>query len=267
MTWNEKRTNILTRDDLVMLLHNQIAAITIENFVPLTMCQLALRGIEEQKLEEYGHVNIQRIGVAQSSFFSSSELFSNDKKKYTYFKNVPEAVSRRLEAYKYSGDLLPKVIATLRKAWGRPQRVGILREGSNSYFAGITRILSNSDIQLHSDWVKRDAIGWANEDVDVQIALNLYLKPSKEGGELVIFNKLWNPEDETMYKLPNQLGYSDEVVEDNEFVVIKPKIGSLTLFNCRNYHVVHNVGQDDYRITFSTHMGYIQETQELALWA
>ncbi len=85
----------------------------------------------------------------------------------------------------------------------------------------------------HADYGPYDGNGWAIEEVNKQVAWNLYLTHPAEGGETIIYDYVWDNEfviDDNSYGIENL----NKPIK-TQFLVEPAR---LVLFNCRNFHAV-----------------------------
>lgn len=91
------------------------------------------------------------------------------------------------------------------------------------YYAGLIRKINVA--HLHFDYAPYDAKGWTIDKIKEQISWNICLNPGKYGGETIIYDKFWLPEEvDDTYKLETahgSYGYKKEIVQkSNSFVYI-----------------------------------------------
>ena len=116
---------------------------------------------------------------------------------------------------------------------------------------------------VHIDFAPFESPGWEMiSGVDAQLAANVYLDASPEQGDLVIYDKLWNPDDE-QYRFEDRFGYSDAAVSEAPYEVLTPASGAIVLFNSRCFHRVVATGRR--RLTFSFFLGF--QDDEIILWS
>jgi hypothetical protein len=261
MNWDIVETSKLTQEMLDGLIDNMLAAVIVPHFASAEECAAVVKALIPHNSKSYTQLPedwISKVGVGQSEYFSHPEG------KTDYFRQAAEAEYLRKEIMLDTGDFLDKMIKSFQVAW--PSNVDVLAnaETGERYYAGVFRFINT--VGIHSDWVPRDAPDWDNAQVSAQIAINLYLQSAEKGGELVIYNKLWQPADEH-WKKPTEVGYYTDVVESSRSVCIAPQVGSLILFNCRNFHEVKAIEGNTARISFGCHMGLLPANNQLVLWA
>lgn len=240
------------------LINNEIGAIIISNWLPKETCNLLAEAAENFGFVPYENVIpiIGRIGITQ---------FEYKNKKENYFKLAEENFKNQkkiFDAVKF--DVLNSVFEFFEKTMGK---IEIAKEGEYSYFAGLIRQIRRA--YLHFDYAPYDGYSWSNHDIINQFAWNVYLKTPDNGGEAVVFNKMWQPYMLDDHKLINEnngsYGFDYKIVEGCSCVKIKPNAGDLVLFNSRNFHEVLDNKEDNInRISLSSFMGQKYNGQWIA---
>ena len=117
---------------------------------------------------------------------------------------------------------------------------GVMSEpGLGAYFAGNGKLRSGRT-PIHIDYSPQDSEGWAVADGIYQLAWNLYLRVPPQGGELLIWDKCWEPEDD-IHQVDNNYFYKEEVVNGVPMLRVKVNPGEVMMINSRNYHSVAEV--------------------------
>lgn len=108
---------------------------------------------------------------------------------------------------------------------------------------------------LHNDNIMRDAAGTGLvlAGLDHQLSCIVCLQECDSGGELVIYDRTWRPDDER-FKTPGTLGYPDDVVAGARQHVFAPQVGDVYLINPTNYHAIRRVAGST-RLTMGFFMG------------
>lgn len=260
MTWEMVTTAAPTRPMIVSVLHNDVAAIRIPGYVSPDICKLAVQGIHEHGIDYYENVYppIGKIGITQFE-----HRFSPVKKR-AYFDKAPGATAARRDAFKHSGDLTAQVIATVEQAWEYEASIAVEADSGEEYFAGLVRVMSRA--LLHMDWAPFDGPEWTIGKIAGQIAWNIYMQMPLQGGSTRVFRRPWEPADEAM-KIPGSYGYNMELVNGCESVEILPKEGDLIFFNSRNFHEVLDAQGDIERLTNSSFIGWMKDTEQMIFWS
>ena len=262
MSWQVITLQDVTHEQFQGLFDNQIAAIRVPNFISLTRCNNAVQAIHKHGITYYENVlpKVGKIGIAQTEFLKV------ENGRDTYFEKSQEAEGVRKQILSDCGDFMNDVVSFMSQFW--EGKVKVLRnQKGQKYFAGIIRVINAA--MLHSDWAKRDAPGWENQRIKAQLGWNIYLQIGDNGGELVIYRRLWESADEVYKRTEGGYGYTDEVVSDAECVTISPDVGELVLFNSQNYHKVlsTNLTHDRERVSVSSFIGLDEREDSLWLWS
>ncbi|MGK5641967.1 2OG-Fe(II)-dependent halogenase WelO5 family protein [Streptomyces sp. URMC 126] len=112
---------------------------------------------------------------------------------------------------------------------------------------------------LHNDNIMRDAAGTGIVLADLarQLSCVVCLQECDEGGELRIYRRPWEPQDET-FKIDGGLGYDEGVVEGHPGHEFKPQAGDVYVINPMQYHSIEQVSGSD-RITMGFFLGFADE--------
>jgi hypothetical protein len=255
MDWTQISAS-LTNSSLRDLASGRASAIVVSNFLSEEERRLSLAAFGRAVLGEYAHIgaSLKRAGVAQSEFFGM------DGGEARYFERAAEFARDNPELEADRVRLFGKVLDALR-ATGLAADV-LKGRGGKPFSAGVYRLATA--LRLHSDWVRRDAVGWTNDDIDAQLAINVHLSRCERGGELLLYNRFWEAPHER-WKRADGYGYEEGVVLDAPRVVIVPQPGDLIIFNCKNYHEVRTT-QGGERVTFGVHLG-MRGGSSLVCWS
>lgn len=165
-------------------------------------------------------------------------------------------------------DLRTHVIQQLRQIFGL-KTLETATQNGRSYAPMIVRLHSNGiNNPLHNDHIMRDAAGTdlVLAKLDCQFSCIVCVQECDEGGELVLYRKPWEPEDE-QYKIPGGLGYNYGVVEKAECFKYKPATGDVYLINPTNYHEIYEVRGTERR-TLSFFFGFFdKELEQGVIWS
>jgi hypothetical protein len=260
--WAKATTPYLSRANLMGLFTGRIGAVVVPGFVNQADQAKALESIVGHELWSYYRrvePKVGRLGITQV------EHQQNAAEKADYFAKAPQAHRVREEMLRGSGDFLYKVMHFVQYAWGKSVGIAAEPPGRDLYFAGVVRSIGLA--KTHVDWARFDAPGWMiGEKVDAQLAWNIYLQMSGDGGDTVVYRRMWQPEDEA-FKVAGSYHYDKKVVEGCDFVRVQPNPGDLVLFNSRCFHEVEKSTGQDERITISSFIGLIEETDDLVFWS
>ena len=258
-TWNIARTDALTLDLLVALLKNEIGAICISHFVADDVCEQIVQNIYNHGIDYYKdkYPRVGKIGITQS------EHKYNPTQKKEYFDKVLKANREQSLLFKDTQNLLCDVIDAVMDAWRGDAGIAFEESLKQYYFAGLVRVINKAS--LHYDWAPLYDMGWETDRIAAQLTWNMYLQVGSSGGATKVYHRFGQKQD-AKYILP--AGYfNSEVVEGAEFIEIMPEQGELVFFNSQNYHEVYRTEGDKERITFSSFIGLLEESNKLLFWS
>ena len=112
----------------------------------------------------------------------------------------------------------------------------MIEPGFGSYFAGSGK-LRNGASPIHVDFAPQDSAGWAIAQCVSQLAWNLYLQVPTGHGELLLWDKLWQRDDDA-FQVNDNYFYRPQVVNGADSLSIEAKQGDLVIINSRNFHAV-----------------------------
>lgn len=261
VTWLTVSDKDLTfsKQNLELLLRNEIPAIRIPNFYGPSECENFSKAAQDHGFDYYKDVypKIGRIGITQFEH-------TNDEPK-VYFSKVAKANQVRDQIFKNANiSPLERIIDLLRSETGLPTDIAKDNE-FGVYFSGLIRHIKEAF--LHFDYAKFDAPSYSINNVVNQLAFNIYFQTSEHGGECVVYNQQWQPGLFEKYLLPGHsgsYGYSNGATKGAECFFIKPKTGDLWFFNTRNFHrILYGSGT---RLSFSSFIG-LTDKYDLVLWS
>ena len=252
--WKSCAEQPLSRAALRDLFDNRIPAIRISQFATPAECSKMLAQVNAVRLDRYSGVYppIDKIGVTQF------EAGAGGKKQY--FDEAEQATGTLRRIFDASFDPITRIRDILSKAFSGQVDIAGEADGK-SYFAGLFRQMKEGTL-LHVDFAQRDAPDWCIADIDAQIAWNLFLSDGGGGGECDIYNQQWQSCHETRKK-EKTYGYEEAVVRGVEHLAVKPVVGDVLLFNCRNFHRV--LPTPHARITLGSFVGRMSD--RLVLWS
>lgn len=204
---------------------------------------------ENAKVTPYVNGSLTLIGT-----FLVKHLSDTDK----YFSAAAEADQRALDA---GLDLASYVRGRLREVLDLDSFEVATEPDGRSYASSNVRICKNTvDTPLHNDNIMRDgaATDIVLANLKHQLSCVVCLQGPEEGGELSIYRKPWELDDE-VHKIPNGLGYDLGVVEGREHCRFRPQSGDIYLLNPTNHHAVERVYGND-RITLGFFFGFFDDT-------
>ncbi|MCC3766439.1 hypothetical protein [Streptomyces sp. UNOC14_S4] len=175
----------------------------------------------------------------------------------TYFQESKDAQAM-LDGVSF--DLAERVREGLRKAFGLDSLEPAREPDGREYAASVVRIHADGVRNpLHNDNIMRDAAdtGIVLAGLAQQLSCVVCVQECDEGGELRIYRRPWQPEDET-FKIEGGLGYDEGVVEGHPGHEFKPQAGDVYVINPMQYHSIERVSGSD-RITMGFFLGFADE--------
>jgi len=250
--WENDKINGLSRSSLVVLIENRILIVRIKVFADVHETDALVTGLLEHACRTSSIRQVTRLGISQ---YEQGVRVSKDN----YFN-----LARRLDpefAQIYAGSFSPvqRLICQLEE---KGFDSGIMSEpGMGDYFAGNGK-LRNGYSPAHVDFAPQDSAGWAIAKAGAQLAWNLYLRVPAEGGELLLWDKYWQPEDDR-HQVDNNYFYDDAVVRDARMVRVSVSPGEVIIINSRNFHAVSEARD---RLAFGSFIS-VFEGDRLRLWS
>ncbi|MBI2621623.1 MAG: 2OG-Fe(II) oxygenase [Candidatus Levybacteria bacterium] len=248
---------------LPALASNEIAAIQIAQFLGRQDLDIVIQNMSRQNIQWYENREFQqgRIGINATGFGYESGG------KQRYFDLTPEAAKVRDEIFKGASNPIDKIIKFFSSNGYNASIATEPGMQNAQYFAGLIRAMGAKST-LHFDYAPNQLPGWSVSDADEQYGLVLYLQMPTEGGELTVYNRPWQPEDESHNNDIGQkgrYGFAEDFLEDTPHATISPKAGDLVVFKTRNFHQVAAINSDKPRLGLTTFMTL--KDGSLSLWS
>ena len=171
-----------------------------------------------------------------------------------YFADA-RAAQDRLDAVGF--DLAAQVRTALVKAFGLNSLEPAREPGARVHGEAVVRVHADGvSNPLHNDNIMRDAAGTELTLAELrhQLSCVVCIEECDTGGELHIYRRPWQPDDER-FKVPGHLGYEAAVVQGAPRHVFTPHAGDVYLINPTNYHEIARVGGAD-RTTLGFFIGF-----------
>lgn len=260
-TWLKNECYNLDKETFSLLLQNKVPAIRLKNFLSQEQSYNLSQNIKNTSFNLYENVYppIGKIGITQ---FEHSK-----KEKRDYFQEVCNASSVRDKIFYDSGVNVLTTLENVLLELGFDPNLA-LEPGEGRYFYGLIRNMGGA-ADLHFDYAPYDAPNWFVGKITNQIAWNVYVKLPEEGGETIVYDKIWEPNIYEKFLAGSNTGsygFKKEVIEDVDYLKIKPSVGDLLFFNSRNFHeVLSSTGKD--RFSISCFIGQINDQKSLLLWS
>ncbi len=248
--WENTEIQPISRKATLALFENRIPAVRIESFASRSEIDQLSSALLEYASRTNSIQEVTRLGISQ---YEQGIRGSKD----SYFKMVSQLDAEFSKIYAQSFSPLQRMVNILEKLGFD---AGIMTEpGMGQYFAGSGK-LRNGYSPIHVDFSPQDSSGWSVAQVQAQLAWNVYLNIPRQGGQLLIWDKQWNPEDDE-FQVDGSYYYSDTVVSSAQLLPVQVHPGEVIIINSRNYHAVEEANDrlaygsfigvlDDYRLRF-----------------
>ncbi|ENM5749434.1 2OG-Fe(II) oxygenase [Vibrio mimicus] len=208
------------------------------------------------------YVNAPKIGRIGQAFFECQ----NDEvslSRYREFANIWIKEMRK----EVSPFLSPidRLRLELSEVW--PSHCNLAEIGGHKLFAGLVReFKAGSYAEPHNDVLSWDLVSGMHSGITNQLAANVYLETSEQGGEL----RLWHewPESKEAYnaiRIEGSYGVKAEQLNGG-YLEITPEVGELILFNPTRIHSVEKIQQGS-RLTWSCFIGLEDHKKALQVWS
>lgn len=248
----------LTNTDLKNLLVGNIFALRIPNYTKFEDAMRISRQLLQYTINDY--TNAPGIGRIGTAYYEVENM--NDKLKY--YAEAKKNIDALREQCAPNLSPIDKLRLELDEIW--PAGASIENLGHGKMFIGLARCMEeHKDVLPHEDVLRRDDKGSPrSRELIAQLALNIYLKVPKEGGELELWNKSCS--DEEFNRLRGQSYGIPRHLLPLPACRIKPHVGELVLFHSTRLHAVLP-GKGGQRLSLSCFLGYRGENQPLSLWS
>ncbi|MEO0756186.1 MAG: hypothetical protein AAFY78_04850 [Cyanobacteria bacterium J06648_16] len=263
----------LSLDILDNVRHGRWAAIVIDNFYPADCCEKVVSALLDQKETFFRYkqenTDAYAFGNPLNPLSSrASGYFSEVETKYTNIRKLFNDLGCEYP--------LDKILGLLRSVWGAGAEIA-QNENGQRFYAGDIRFIGEAP--LHNDFAARNESVGALKAMTEQLTLqlrtiteqlswNLYLAGADTGGgQLELWNRRWQQEDEA-YRLPGTLmGYDDQVIAHCDKTLVEPKPGRFVILRSTNYHRVLRSDDAFDRISMTSFIGVADEAKPLLLWS
>jgi hypothetical protein len=250
--WKNSKIQELSYPSLLGLINNRIPAIRISAFADARETDALATGLLEHACRTNSISQVTRLGISQ---YEQGVRVSKDN----YFNLSKRLAAEFARIYAETFSPVRRMIQQLK---GKGFDADIMSEpGMGHYFAGNGK-LRNGYSPVHVDFAQQDSAGWAIADADAQLAWNLYLRVPAEGGELLLWDKQWQREDDK-HQVDDNYFYDDAVVHDARMLRISVVPGEVMIINSRNFHAVS--GARD-RLAFGSFIS-VFEGNRLRFWS
>jgi hypothetical protein len=261
----EQQTNVissvgaLSREMVEALIKKDVPIIRVANFVHPGTCRLIAQGLQREGYNEY--INAPTVGRIGMSFFETGEKQEIiDHYFRTALSNI-ETLRRACAPYQCPIDLFRCVVD---EVW--PKGANLQALSGRKMFVGLSRNMRpGAPLLAHHDIFARLAPHDSEaNDLQMQMAVNVYIDVPEEGGELL----MWRDEisdAEFLRRRGPKYGMDIEPLGVPD-IVVKPEVGDLIIFNARKLHAVA-AGNGSDRLTLSCFLGFRGHDQPLTFWS
>lgn len=250
--WKSIEIPQLSRKSLSLLVDNRLAAVRIRDFASTSELDLLKRGLIENNRLSSSIRQVTRFGISQYE-----EGLKHNKQNY--FSLTQRAAQEQKNIFAGSFDPVERFITLLEV---HVENTGIMEEpGYGRYYAGNGKMRQGFS-PIHVDFAPQDSAGWAIGGSQNQLAWNLYIDIPQQGGELLIWDKQWQPADD-IFQVDGNYYYDEAVVAGQNRLSIKPQRGEILLINTRNFHAV---ADSDNRFAFGSFIACLGEGS-MMLWS
>ena len=243
--------------DIDSLLSGRIPAIVVKNFYKKDLCRKIITRIENCKKNYFLNGQSMHIGTFLMAYATQKELYFEDVKKNQYTINgiFSKIKNPALKIHEFINSVMPHF------------DISQASEFNSKYSPFIVRIYEKGkSIPIHKDNVKYEGIEYEISKIDHQLSCVLHLQESECGGNLVIYNKQWNKENEVFRNI--DFGYSSKLISSVESCEIANiASGDLVIINPNYYHKVTKITGKDPRITLGMFLGIFDGEQKIVTWA
>lgn len=232
---------------------------------------LVLRGIlDEEQSKAYSYQAFRLYDQAETAYYTNGHLTTIGPYLAKHLSNP----ANYFDESDTMNDLVAEagfdVADVVRSAFVEQfslDGIDVAQEPNGRRYAGtVVRIHPDGVTNpMHNDMIVRDAAdhGLVVSDLSCQLSCVICLQECATGGELKIYGKSWEPDDER-FKIPGGLGYEYGVVEGCAAHEFKPDTGDVYIINPTHYHEILRVGGDD-RLTVGFFIGFGDEDMTSAI--
>ena len=263
---HQPQNNIITANELEKwhldgLFNRTIDAVRIKGY----FCKQISGDISDKirRSKFFGsYANAPKIGRIGQAFFEcqNDELSLNRYREFSkvWIKEMRKEVSPFLSP-------IDRFRLELSDLW--PSHFNLAEIEGHKLFAGLVReFKEGSYAEPHNDVLSWDLTNEMKTNISNQLAANVYLETSEQGGEL----RLWHewPETKEEYneiRIEGSYGVKEELL-NNGYLEMTPETGELILFNPTRIHSVENIVKGS-RLTWSCFIGLEDENKALQLWS
>jgi hypothetical protein len=252
----------LREDDLYDLTEGRTLAIHVPGYYPPDYAQMLSHRLQSHEL--FGrYANAPDIGRVGMAYF---ETVNDPERRRRYYELAPGWIQALRDAYAPFQSPMDKLRLQLQEHW--PCGANLENIEGRPMFVGLARVFgSGAGAHPHQDVLRRDAArGCARAgSLITQLAANIYLCPSAEGGELELWSWRLSDAEYEALQMPGSYGLDRARLPEPE-AVLRPGAGDAILFDATRLHAVRPA-RGGPRVTVSCFIGYRGRDQPLTYWS
>ena len=227
--WTTQIVRETTNSTYADLISGKIPALIVPNILSNLSCISLSRKILKTNFIGFSPGISKKIGTSLSSHiyekskYFSNALVSNQTLKSLFLDNISPI------------DIMQQTISKIFQ-----KQLSPAFENEMIYSIAMIRIYEHGDfVHLHRDNSNFEMSEYGISNFKNQLSAILYLQSPLHGGELTIYDKMWNKNDERM-RYP-EFGYSSDLIKNVTQKKILPVTGTMIIFNPKLYHQVESV--------------------------
>jgi len=227
--WTTQIVRETTNSTYADLISGKIPALIVPNVLSNLSCISLSRKISKTNFIGFSPGISKKIGTSLSSHiyekskYFSNALVSNQTLKSLFLDNISPI------------DIMQQTISKIFQ-----KQLSPAFENEMIYSIAMIRIYEHGDfVHLHRDNSNFEMSEYGISNFKNQLSAILYLQSPLHGGELTIYDKMWNKNDERM-RYP-EFGYSSDLIKNVTQKKILPVTGTMIIFNPKLYHQVESV--------------------------
>ncbi len=227
--WTTQILREATNSTYTDLVSGKTPALIVPNVLSSSFCISLSRKILKTNLMGVNLGISKKIGTSLSShIYKKSEYFSNALLSNQTLKNL------------FSDNVSPIDVMQQTISKISQKKISSAFENEMIYSIAMIRIHEHGDsVHLHRDNSNFEMSEYGISNLKNQLSAILYLQSPLNGGNLTIYNKMWNKNDEQM-RCP-EFGYSSDLIKNVPQKNIFPIAGNMVIFNPKLYHKVESV--------------------------
>ena len=227
--WTTQILREATNSTYTDLVSGKTPALIVPSVLSSSFCISLSRKILKTNLMGVNLGISKKIGTSLSShIYKKSEYFSNALLSNQTLKNL------------FSDNVSPIDVMQQTISKISQKKISSAFENEMIYSIAMIRIYEHGDfVHLHRDNSNFEMSEYGISNFKNQLSAILYLQSPLHGGELTIYDKMWNKNDERM-RYP-EFGYSSDLIKNVTQKKILPVTGTMIIFNPKLYHQVESV--------------------------